>query len=76
MKEISGHKQTNGKKKQIIQEIKILKDLPLKMEHEIKKGASSFQRQPHMWESIWKNKEYSLVLVNDFESKRQSITWS
>ena len=37
MKEISGHKQTNGKKKQIIQEIKILKDLPLKMEHEIKK---------------------------------------
>lgn len=48
VKEISGHKQTNGKKKQIIQEFKILKDLPLKMEHEIKKGASSFARQPHM----------------------------
>lgn len=40
MKEISGHKQTNGKKKQIIWEIKILKDLPLKKEHEIKEKRS------------------------------------
>ena len=49
MKEISGHKQTNGKKKQIIQEIKILKDLPLKMEHEIKKILMQKSKDLQKW---------------------------